>query len=130
MFELSEAVKKSSLGNTLNIRGSQLNGCAFCLDRHSKEAKIHGERKLRIYHLPIWRESPLFSDAEKVALEWTEALTKIGPEGVSDALYERARSHFSEAQLSELSFAVSMINLWNRLNIGFRTSLVPLMKWV
>ncbi len=69
---------------------------AFCLDMHSKEAKIHGERELRIYHLPIWRESPLFSDAEKVALEWTEALTKIGPEGVSDALYERARAHFSE----------------------------------
>src|SRR5947207_4875465 len=92
VFELSEAVKKSSLGNTLldliNIRGSQLNGCAFCLDMHSKEAKIHGERELRIYHIPIWRESPLFSGAEKVALEWTEALTKIGPEGVSDVLYE------------------------------------------
>ena len=124
VFELSEAVTKSSLGNTLldlvNIRGSQLNGCAFCLDMHSKEAKIHGERELRIYHIPIWRESPLFSDAEKAALEWTEALTKIGPEGVSDAVYERARAHFSEVQLSELSFAVGVINLWNRLNIGFR----------
>ncbi len=124
VFELSEAVKKSSLGNTLldliNIRASQLNGCAFCLDMHSKEAKIHGERELRLYHLPIWRESPLFADAEKVALEWTEALTKIGPEGVSDDLYDRAKSHFSDAQLSELSFAVGTINLWNRLNIGFR----------
>ena len=66
------------------------------------------------------RESPLFSDAEKVALEWTEALTTMGPEGVSDALYERARAHFSEVQLSELSFAAGVINLWNRLNIGFR----------
>ncbi len=124
VFELSEAVKKSSLGNTLldliNIRASQLNGCAFCLDMHSKEAKIHGERELRIYHIPIWRASPLFSDAEKLALEWTEALTKIGPEGVCDSLYERARAHFSEVQLSELSFAVGVINLWNRLNIGFR----------
>jgi AhpD family alkylhydroperoxidase len=124
VLELSEAVKKSSLGDTLldliNIRASQLNGCAFCLDMHSKEAKIHGERELRIYHIPIWRESPLFSDAEKAALEWTEALTKIGPEGVSDEIYERVRSHFSEVQLSELSFAVGMINLWNRLNIGFR----------
>ena len=124
VFELSEAVKKSSLGNTLldliNIRASQLNGCAFCLDMHSKEAKIHGERELRLYHIPIWRESPLFSEAEKVALEWTEALTKIGPEGVSDDLYERAKSHFNDAQLSELSFAVGTINLWNRLNIGFR----------
>src|SRR5213078_5206326 len=90
LYELSNAVKKSSLGNTLldlvNIRASQLNGCAFCLDMHCKEAKIHGERELRIYHIPIWRESPLFSGAEKVALEWTEALTKIGPEGVSDVL--------------------------------------------
>jgi AhpD family alkylhydroperoxidase len=124
VLELSEAVKKSSLGDTLldliNIRASQLNGCAFCLDMHAKEAKIHGERELRIYHIPIWRESPLFSDAEKAALEWTEALTKIGPEGVSDEIYERVRSHFSEVQLSELSFAVGMINLWNRLNIGFR----------
>src|SRR3954465_12415644 len=84
VFELSEAVKKSSLGNTLldliNIRASQLNGCAFCLDMHSKEAKIHGEHELRIYHIPIWRESPLFSDAEKAALDWTEVLTKIGTE--------------------------------------------------
>jgi AhpD family alkylhydroperoxidase len=124
VLELSEAVKESSLGDTLldliNIRASQLNGCAFCLDMHAKEAKIHGERELRIYHIPIWRESPLFSDAEKAALEWTEALTKIGPEGVSDEIYERVRSHFSEVQLSELSFAVGMINLWNRLNIGFR----------
>ena len=124
VFELSEAVKKSSLGNTLldlvNIRASQLNGCAFCLDMHSKEAKIHGERELRIYHIPIWRESPLFSDREKAALEWSEALTTLGPKGVSDELYERARAHFSEVQLSELSFAVGVINLWNRLNIGFR----------
>ena len=123
-FALSEAVKKSSLGNTLldlvNIRASQLNGCAFCLDMHSKEAKIHGERELRLYHIPIWRESALFSDAEKAALEWTEALTELGPDGVSDAIYERARAQFSEAQLSELSFAVGVINLWNRLNIGFR----------
>ena len=126
VFELSEAVKKSSLGNTLldliNIRASQLNGCAFCLDMHSKEAKIHGERELRLYHIPIWRESPLFSDAERAALEWTEALTKIGAEGVSDEIYERARCQFSETQLSELSFAVGTINLWNRLNIGFRNA--------
>ena len=79
LFELSGAVKKGSLGNTLldlvNIRASQLNGCALCLDMHCKEAKIHGERELRIYHIPIWRESPLFSEAEKAALEWTEAVT-------------------------------------------------------
>jgi AhpD family alkylhydroperoxidase len=124
VYELSEAVKRSSLGKTLldlvNIRASQLNGCAFCVDMHSKEAKIHGERELRIYHIPIWRESPLFSEEERAALAWTEALTKIGLEGVSDELYERARAQFSESQLAELSFAVGTINLWNRISIGFR----------
>jgi AhpD family alkylhydroperoxidase len=125
VYELSGLMKKSSLGNTLldliDIRASQLNGCAFCVDMHSKEAKIHGERELRIYHIPVWRESPLFSDAEKAALEWTEAVTKLGPDGVSDDLYERTRAHFSEAQLSELTFAVGVINLWNRLGVSFRS---------
>ena len=126
LFELSNAVKNSSLGNTLldlvNIRASQLNGCALCLDMHCKEARIHGEQELRVYHIPIWRESPLFSDAEKAALEWTEAVTKISPDGVSDEVYDRVRAHFSEAQISELTFAVGVINLWNRLNISFRTT--------
>jgi len=126
LYELGQAVKKSSLGNTLidliNIRASQINGCAFCLDMHCKEAKIHGEQELRLYHIAIWRESPLFSDAEKAALEWTEAVTKISPEGVSDEMYDRVRAHFSETQISELTFAVGAINLWNRLNISFRTA--------
>jgi AhpD family alkylhydroperoxidase len=125
LYELGQAVKKSSLGNTLidliNIRASQINGCAFCLDMHCKEARIHGEHELRVYHIPIWRESPLFSDAEKAALEWTEAVTKISPDGVSDEVYNRVRAHFSEAQISELTFAVGVINLWNRLSISFRT---------
>jgi AhpD family alkylhydroperoxidase len=125
LYELSGLVKKTSLGNTLvdliDIRASQLNGCAFCVDMHSKEAKIHGDRELRIYHLPVWRESPLFSDAEKAALEWTEALTKLGRDGVSDEIYERARVHFSESQLAELSFAIGAINFWNRLGVGFRS---------
>ena len=126
LYELSQAVKKSSLGNTLidliNIRASQINGCAFCLDMHCKEARIHGEQELRVYHIPIWRESPLFSDAEKAALEWTEAVTQISPERVSDELYDRICAHFSEAQISELTFAVGVINLWNRLSISFRTT--------
>src|SRR6266513_2105112 len=106
LFEFSGAVKKSSLGNTLidlvNIRASQLNGCAFCLDMHCKEAKIHGEKELRIYHIPIWRESPLFSDAEKAALEWTEAVTKLSGDGIPDEIYNRVRAHFDEKQISEL----------------------------
>ena len=125
LFELSGAVKKGSLGNTLldlvNIRVSQLNGCALCLDMHCKEAKIHGERELRIYHVSIWRESPLFSEAEKAALEWTEAVTRLSEHGVPDEVYDRVRAQFSEEQISELTFAIGVINLWNRLNISFRT---------
>lgn len=125
VFELSNAVKKGSLGNTLldlvNIRASQLNGCALCLDMHCKEAKIHGERELRLYHVAIWRESPLFSDAEKAAIEWTEAVTRLGDHGIDDEVYNRVRGHFSEEQISELTFAIGVINLWNRLNISFRT---------
>ena len=101
LYELSNAVKKSSLGNTLldlvNIRASQLNGCALCLDMHCKEAKIHGERELRIYHIPIWRESTLFSETERAALEWTEAVTKLSEHGVSDEVYDRVRAHLSES---------------------------------
>ena len=125
LYELSEAVKKGSLGNTLldlvNIRASQLNGCAFCLDMHCKEAKIHGEQELRIYHVSIWRESPLFSNAERAALEWTEAVTKLSEHGVPDEIYDRVRAQFSEKQILELTFAIGVINIWNRLNISFRT---------
>jgi len=125
LYELSQAVKSSSLGNTIldlvNIRASQLNGCAFCLDMHCKEAKIHGEQELRIYHIPIWRESTLFSETERAALEWTEAVTKLSEHGVADEVYNRVRAQFSETQISELAFAVGVINLWNRLNISFKT---------
>src|SRR5213595_61056 len=93
LFELSKTLEHGSLGNTLidlvNIRASQINGCAFCLDMHCKEAKIHGEQELRIYHIPIWRESPLFSETEKAALEWTEAVTKLSGDGIPDEIYDR-----------------------------------------
>src|SRR5882672_4889695 len=99
LFELSQLSDQGSLGHTLadlvHIRASQLNGCAFCLDMHVKEAKIHGEHELRLYHLPVWRESPLFSDKERAALEWTEAVTKLSAP-ISDDLYERTREHLSE----------------------------------
>ena len=125
LFEFGQTLKKGSLGNTLldlvNIRASQLNGCALCLDMHCKEAKIHGERELRIYHIPIWRESPLFSEAEKAALEWTEVVTRLSEHGVGDEVYNRVRAQFSATQISELTFAIGVINLWNRLNISFRT---------
>jgi AhpD family alkylhydroperoxidase len=125
LYDLGDAVRKSSLGDTLidlvNIRASQLNGCAMCLDMHCKEAKIHGEHELRLYHVPIWRESTLFSEKERAALEWTEAVTRISPDGVSDEVYDRLRAQFSETQISELTFAVGVINLWNRLNISLQT---------
>lgn len=125
LFEFSGAVKKSSLGNTLidlvNIRASQLNGCAFCLDMHCKEARIHGEQELRLYHLAIWRESNLFSDTERAVLEWTEAVTKLSEHGVSDEIYNRVRAQLSETQITEVTYAIGIINMWNRLNISFRS---------
>ena len=104
----------------VKLRASQINGCAFCLDMHVKEAKIHGENELRLYHVPIWRESTLFSERERAALEWTEAVTRLSDDGISDDVYERVSSQFSEAEISELTFAVGVINMWNRLNISFR----------
>ena len=125
LLEMSQKSAAGSLAPTLldlvHIRASQVNGCAFCLDMHVKEAKIHGERDLRLYHIPIWRESPLFSDKERAALEWTEAVTKIS-EGISDDLYGKVREHLSEKEMSELTFAIGMINFWNRLNISSPTT--------
>jgi AhpD family alkylhydroperoxidase len=124
LIELSMLGHKSSVGQTLydlvQIRASQLNGCGFCLDMHVKEAKLHGERELRLYHLPIWRESALFSQKERAALAWTEVLTKLPEHGVPDDIYETARAEFSEKELSDLSFVAMTINAWNRLSIAFR----------
>jgi AhpD family alkylhydroperoxidase len=106
----------------VDIRASQLNGCAFCLDMHVKEAKIHGERELRLHHVAIWRESPLFTPKERAALAWTEALTHIAPDGVSDAIYAEVCEHFPPEQLAQLTFRVVAINGWNRLNVAFRTT--------
>ena len=124
-FELSQVAAQGSLGPTLtdlvHIRASQMNGCAFCLDMHVKEARIHGERELRLYHVAIWRESPLFSERERAALEWTEAVTKLaGP--IPDSLFEQVREHFSEKEVAELTFSIGLINLWNRLNVSAATT--------
>ncbi|MBW8844362.1 MAG: carboxymuconolactone decarboxylase family protein [Burkholderiales bacterium] len=114
-FRMDEA-----LSLLVDIRASQLNGCAFCLDMHVKQAKIHGERELRLHHVAIWRESPLFTPKERAALAWTEALTRIAPEGISDAVYAEVREQFSEAEVSELTWRVAAINGWNRMNVAFR----------
>lgn len=104
----------------VEIRASQLNGCAFCVDMHIKMSKIHGERELRLHHLAIWRESTLFSPRERAALAWTEVLTNIPSQGVPDDIYERVRTQYSEQELSDLTFLVGAINSWNRLNVAFR----------
>lgn len=124
LMELSNTNHASAvsqeLGDLINIRASQLNGCAFCLDMHVKEAKMHGERELRLYHIPVWRESPLFSARERAALEWTENVTKLPAHGVSDDVYNRVRESFSEQEISDLTFAVLTINAWNRLAVTFQ----------
>jgi AhpD family alkylhydroperoxidase len=125
--EFSMALKKhSSLEATLQdlvtLRASQLNGCAFCVDMHVKEATIHGERALRLHHVAVWHESPLFTPRERAALAWVEVLTLLssqGQKGVSEADFLAAREQFSEPELAELSFAIVGINGWNRLAIGF-----------
>jgi AhpD family alkylhydroperoxidase len=125
--DFSTAIVKSGdidpqLAYLVDIRASQMNGCAFCLDMHVKEARIHGERELRLHHVAIWRESRLFTPKERAALAWTEALTDIGPESVSDELYAEAREHFSEKELATLTFRVAAINAWNRPNVAFRST--------
>lgn len=119
-FALSFTMDKT-IANLIDLRASQMNGCAFCVDMHVKQAMIEGERALRLHHVAIWRESNLFSARERAALEWTEALTQIDKEGVSDALYDRVRAQFSEEELVELTFRVTAINGWNRMNVAFRT---------
>ena len=126
LLELGQLSAQGSLSPILNdlvhIRASQLNGCAFCLDMHVKEARIHGERELRLYHVPIWRESPLFSEKERAALEWTEAVTDLSAHGIPDELYGRVREHLSEKEISDLTFSIGLINFWNRLNISSPTT--------
>ncbi|MEM5338542.1 carboxymuconolactone decarboxylase family protein [Paraburkholderia azotifigens] len=118
---LKDCAIEESIRDLVNIRASQLNGCGFCLDMHAKEARIHGERELRMHHVAIWRESTLFSPRERAALAWTEVLTKLPEHGVPDDLYERVRGQFSEKELSDLTFEVMAINGWNRANVAFRT---------
>lgn len=123
--DFSTALRHSSIEESIhdlvNIRASQINGCAFCVDMHVKEATIHGERPLRLHHIAVWRESPLFSARERAALTWTEILTHLPTEGVPDDVYERVRAQLSEKELTDLTFIVMAINAWNRASIGFQT---------
>ena len=105
----------------IEIRASQINGCAYCIDMHTKDARADGETEQRIYAVPVWRETPFFTPRERAALAWTEAVTEIGRAGVPEELYQHAREHFEEAELVELTMAVIVINGWNRLAIAFQS---------
>jgi AhpD family alkylhydroperoxidase len=123
MLALSQEVEKKidrRLFELVKIRASQMNGCAYCLDMHTKDARLLGETEQRIYALNAWRETPFFSNRERIALEWTEAVTEIGTNHVPDDLYQRASKQFSEEELIALTGAVIVINGWNRLAITFR----------
>lgn len=117
---LNEKPFLTEVAHLVTLRASQINGCAFCVDMHVKEARIHGERELRLHHVVVWRESPLFSPRERAVLEWTEALTQLSPHGVSDEIYSRVREQLSEQELADLSFLIVAINGWNRLSVAFQ----------
>jgi len=104
----------------VKMRASQINGCAYCLDMHSKDARALGETEQRLYALNAWRETPFYGERERAALEWTEAVTLVAETHVPDEIYEQARKHFSEKELLDLTFAVVVINSWNRLAVSLR----------
>ncbi len=104
----------------IKIRASQINGCAYCIDMHAFEARALGETEQRIYLLDAWREAPFYSDRERAALAWTEAVTLVGSSGVPDEVYGEARRQFSEEELVNLTWAVVVINGWNRVSVAFR----------
>jgi AhpD family alkylhydroperoxidase len=112
---------ESSLLELVNMRASQINGCAFCLDMHWKDARAAGETEQRLYCLPAWRETKFYNERERTALELTENLTLVAENRVSDELYERARKQFSEKELAYLVLAIATINTFNRLNIAFES---------
>ncbi|WP_434382219.1 carboxymuconolactone decarboxylase family protein [Melittangium boletus] len=124
MLTLSEKIAHCGLEHSLlelvKIRASQINGCAFCLHMHTRDARAHGETEERIYLLSAWRESPLYTERERAAMTWTEALTLVSQTHAPDADYAAVRAHFSEQETVKLSLAISLINAWNRIAVGFR----------
>ena len=108
-----------SLLDLVKLRASQINGCAYCIDMHTKDARARGESEQRLYALSAWRETPFYSERERAALEWAEVLTQIPEHGVCDEVYQRVRAQLSDKELSDLTFVVMSINAWNRINVGF-----------
>lgn len=126
LFNLGTYLAKSPLEQSLldlvAFRVSQINGCAYCLDMHSKDLRAHGETEQRLYMLDAWREAPIYTDRERAAFAWAEAVTKLKNKNVPDEVYEDAMRQFSEEELVDLTMAVIGINGWNRLNVAFRTA--------
>ncbi|GLV55565.1 alkyl hydroperoxide reductase AhpD [Dictyobacter sp. S3.2.2.5] len=110
-----------SLKELVRLRASQINGCAYCVDMHSLDARAGGESEQRLYAMPVWQETPFFSERERAALLWTEKLTLISIDHVPDEVYEQVRAHFSETELTNLTLLVAAINAWNRFAISFRS---------
>ena len=110
---------ETSLRELIKVRASQLNGCALCLDMHSAEALKHGESARRLLALAAWEDAPFFSERERAALLWTDTLTRLSSQHVSDALYDQVAVHFNEVEMAELTLAIATINLWNRFGVGF-----------
>jgi AhpD family alkylhydroperoxidase len=117
---LAECGIEPSLRELVKLRASQINGCAYCVDMHSLDARALGETEQRLYALPVWQETPFFSERERAALLWTEKLTLISIDHVPDAVYELVRQYFTDEELANLTLAIATINAWNRFGIGFR----------
>src|SRR5262249_36952908 len=124
LMTFSEAVKSSGLESSLQLlvvtRASQINGCAYCIDMHTRDARAAGESEERLYLLDAWRESPLYTKRERAALGWVEALTLVAETRAPDEAYEAARAEFTEKELVELTMGIGLINVWNRVQVGFR----------
>ena len=125
LFGLGRYLEQSGLEESLldlvMMRASQINGCAFCLDMHTKDARARGESEQRLYLLDVWRECPFYSERERAALRWTEAVTLVAEDHIPDAAYEEVRKSFSDDELLALTMAVATINVFNRFNIALRT---------
>ncbi|HEY0682705.1 MAG TPA: carboxymuconolactone decarboxylase family protein [Steroidobacter sp.] len=123
MLNLATTYENSTLEHPLlelvKIRASQINGCGYCLDMHTKDARLEGETEQRLYLVSVWRETSIYSEREKAALAWTEAVTRLEHQHVPDEVYDQAKAQFSDEELVRLTMAVVGINGWNRLNIAF-----------
>jgi AhpD family alkylhydroperoxidase len=120
-YVVAESGLNPLLIDLIKLRASQINGCAYCVDMHSREALEHGATQQWINLVSVWRESPIFSDAERAVLGWTDALTRLADTGAPDADFDALRPFFSDEEITKISVAISLINVWNRIAVGFRS---------